>query len=188
HKNDSARCARGTLIHRLLAFILSSIVEERERSCRTCDVEALLSQTFFVGAGDVIRCGVECFFIVIGTEIVCRALENRLWSCGRVDIHSTHRTKRMFGAGNRCRRVDLIRFRIHPAKPLIFHVVGSLLRDLAAEIALDDAEREIDSGGESPRTSNVAILDESRSALQVDIRKLVSKTNKRTVKCGRGFT
>src|SRR4029450_2590520 len=161
-------------------------------SCRTCDGDSSriahqASQAFPVGVQKFIRRGVECFLVVIGTKIVGRVLKNRLWRCGGIDIHSTYRTERVFSAGNWRGRVNLVRIGIHPAKPLIFHVIGCLLRDLAAEIAFDDAECEIKSRGESPSSSEVAILDEPGSTLEVDIRKLVGKRNKCTVVRGRGF-
>src|SRR4030095_11125775 len=124
-------------------------------SCRTCDgdssrVAHQASQAFPVCVQKFIRRGVECFLVVIGTKIVGRALKNRLWRCGGIDIHSTYRTEWVFSAGNWRARVNLIRIGIYPAKPLIFHVVGCFLRDLATEVALDHAEREINSGGQSP--------------------------------------
>jgi hypothetical protein len=52
---------------------------------------------------------------------------------------------------------------------LVFHVIGSLLGDLTAVVALNDAEREINSGRKSARGSQVSILDEPGSAPEVGI-------------------
>jgi hypothetical protein len=93
----------------------------------------------------------------------------------------------VFSRGNRRCSVNLVRIGIHPAESLIFHVIGCLLRDLAAEVALDDAEREVNAGGKSAGRSQISIFHEPRSALEMDIRKLIGKRNKRTVICGRCF-
>src|SRR5437016_7276645 len=102
-------------------------------------------------------------------------------------MHSAYYAEWVFSCGNRPRGVSLIRIRIHPAEPLIFHVISCLLRDLAAEVALDHSERQIDAGGKSARGGKVSIFDEPRSALEVDFRKLIGERNKRAVKCVRGF-
>ena len=53
-----------------------------------------------------------------------------------------------------------------------------------AVIALDNAEREINAGGESARGGEIAVFYESSSPLEPDIWKLFGKVTERAVKCG----
>ena len=71
--------------------------------------------------------------------------------------------------------------------PLVLHVISSRVGDLAAEVALDHAKREIDAGGKSAGAGEIAIFDEPGSALEVNIWELHGKGDERRVKCSRGF-
>src|SRR6266480_2293235 len=93
----------------------------------------------------------------------------------------------MFTGGYRRARVNLIGIRVHPALPLLFHVVGIFLGTVAAAIALDHAEREIDARRKSASAGEIAIFHEASTALEAYIRELHGKRDKRAVKCGRGF-
>ncbi len=70
---------------------------------------------------------------------------------------------------------------------MIFHVVGSFLGDVAAVVALDHAEREIDARGKSAGAGEIPVFDEPGAALEMDIRELHRKRIKCGVKCGGGF-
>src|SRR5882762_4217385 len=93
----------------------------------------------------------------------------------------------MFSGGHRRARVNLIGIRIHPALPLIFHVVGGFLGNVATVVALDHAEREIDTRRKSASAGEIAIFNEASTALEVNIGKLPRKISKRRMKRGGGF-
>src|SRR6266404_1999104 len=112
---------------------------------------------------------VESFLIVIGAKVVRLTFVDRLWIGLRIDIHSTDGAEWMFGGGDGRGGINLIGIRVHPALPLIFHVVGSFLGDFAAVVALDHAKREIDARRKSARAGEIAILDEPSSALEIDV-------------------
>src|SRR6266567_9024623 len=93
----------------------------------------------------------------------------------------------MFSGGYRRARVNLIGIRVHPALSLIFHVVGTFLGNVAAVIALDHAEREIDAGRKPAGGREISIFDEPRAALELNIRKFHRETSERAMKRGRGL-
>src|SRR5207253_3439409 len=115
----------------------------------------------FGRADEVVRRGVESFLVVIGAEIVSRAFVDGLGRSFWIDIHSTDWADRMFGGGNRNDSVGLIGIRVHPALSLIFHVVGSFLGDVAAEVALDYPEREIDPRRKSASRREISVFNET---------------------------
>ena len=93
----------------------------------------------------------------------------------------------MFLSRDRRGGINLIGIGVHPALPLIFHVEGSFLGDIAAVIPLDHAKREIDARRKSAGAGEIAVFHEPGSALEFDIWKLHRKISKRRMKRGRGF-
>ena len=93
----------------------------------------------------------------------------------------------MFSGGYRRARVNLIGIRVHPALPLIFHVLGRFLGNVAAVTALDHAEGEIDARRKSASAGEIAIFHEASTALEVNIGELHRKISKRSMKCGGSF-
>src|SRR2546430_17090163 len=106
-------------------------------------------------ACELIRRGVESFFVVIRAEIVSRAFVDGLGRGLWIDIHSANRADGMFDGRNRRGGVNVIRIRVHPTLPLVFHRIGSFLWDFAPVVALAPGQREIDPGRESARRFEV---------------------------------
>src|SRR5437868_535368 len=123
-------------------------------------------------ACELIRRRVESFFVVIGAEIVSRAFVDRLGRGLWIDIHSANRAERMFDGRNGRGGVNVIRIRIHPTLPLVFHRIGSFLCDFASVVTLDHAQREIDSGGKSTGRREISVFNETSTAFEVDLREL----------------
>ncbi len=69
-------------------------------------------------------------------------------------------------------QVDRVGRRIEPALALVLHLVRRLDRDVAAEVALDDVEREVHSGGEAAGARDRALVDETDAAPHMDVREL----------------
>src|SRR6267142_2500520 len=87
----------------------------------------------------------------------------------------------MFRRGNQRGCVSVIGVGIHPTLTLIFHAVGGLLRDIAAVIAFDYTQREIDPGGKTAGGREISILNEPGAALELNVWKRHGETSERAV-------
>ena len=68
--------------------------------------------------------------------------------------------------------VDGVRSRVLPGAAEVFELVGRARRDLAAEVAVDDVEGEVDAGGQAAGGRDRPGVDVPEAALDLDVRKL----------------
>src|SRR6267142_2098962 len=86
--STTVRVSPGTLVlFRRFAFVDFT---KRNETCPCVASELLTCVCELIGRG------VECFLVVLGTEIVSLALKDRLRSCHGVNVHLAHWAEGMF--------------------------------------------------------------------------------------------
>src|SRR6266481_1762566 len=121
---------------------------------------------------DPLWCRVESLLVRFAAEKVARASIDRLWRRSRVDFHPAHWTDGAARGRHWRMRIGNVGLGVQPPPALVLHVIGCDLCRLPPVVTLDHAQREIDPRSEPACGGEIAVLDESRPAPELDVREV----------------